>query len=160
MKKHASRNNVLKKSAVHSGRPPSLAGQQKGQRTLTSPVCIGVRNLRSIDGPQSIPHTKNSPASSCRKCGPLGAVRFSSVPSQFELAHEPRSSRHDSMTYRSALLLHFPELTITVRCQCRSKASFQFQTLGFAGGGVGHFFSKSDNLWTLRERQSLTAIYE
>jgi hypothetical protein len=49
VRKRVSRNNVIRKRAVNSGRPPSSTGRHRKGKTLTSPVYIGVRNLRFID---------------------------------------------------------------------------------------------------------------
>lgn len=59
-----------------------------------------------------------------------------------------------SLLYRPYVL----ELMFTVGPQCRSKASFQLQTLGFSGGGIRNFLSKENDFRTFRERKSLSAV--
>ena len=56
VRNHVSRNNVTRKHAGYSGRPLSSTGRRRRARTLTSLACIGDRNLRSIESPQSTRH--------------------------------------------------------------------------------------------------------
>ena len=58
MRNHVSKNNVKKKHAGYSGRPLNSTGRLRRARTLTSPACIGGRNLRFTKRPQA--HDINS----------------------------------------------------------------------------------------------------
>jgi hypothetical protein len=51
------KNNVIKKSAGHSGRPPSSTGRHRKEKILTSPVYIGDRNLHCIEA-HTIPRVR------------------------------------------------------------------------------------------------------
>jgi len=49
VRKPNGKNNAIKKSAVHNGRPPSSTGRHRKEKILTSPAYIGGRNLRRIE---------------------------------------------------------------------------------------------------------------
>jgi len=59
-----------------------------------------------------------------------------------------------------ANLLFFLELMTSIGSQDRGETGFQFQSLGFSGGGVGNILPEENELRALRDGKQSTAKFQ